>query len=268
VWPKLLELNGSVASAGGVALSEPEVASLRTLVDVLEQTNYYHSRKVPPTGVSVLLRTLSWPLSHAFPSFDLLRVLTTHTDGAAALAANAPQFLPATLAAAAAGDAAARPAALMAGRALLNLCAQPPTRALFLRELPAVCGAVEGLLRFPHVSVQATGAWVLFNVAHAAVEAAGGAETLGAAALPPFLGGGVLQQAMRLLNCALALPDEDARIKALVAVGSLAAIDAAAGKVAVREARAAGVPEAAAAAAAAAPAGAAVAAEVAKVLAL
>jgi hypothetical protein len=193
-------------------------------------------------------------------------VLLTHADGNAALAAAPAQFMPAVLAAAAAGDAAARPAALMAGRALLNLCALAPTQGVFVRELPAVLGAVGALLRFPHASVQATGAWVLFNVAHAAVEAAGGAEALGAAALPPFLGAAALQQAMALLRAALALPDEDARIKALVAVGTLVAIDAAAGKAAAAAARAEGIREAAAAAAAGSASAPAVAAEVARIL--
>jgi phospholipase A-2-activating protein len=261
-----VELNGTVASAGGAPLSEPELASLRTLVDALEETRYYHSKKAPATGISVLLRTLAWPPSHAFPSLDLLRVLLTHADGNAALAAAPAQFMPAVLAAAAAGDAAARPAALMAGRALLNLCALAPTQGVFVRELPAVLGAVGALLRFPHASVQATGAWVLHNAAHAAVEAAGGLAALGAAPLPPFLAGGALQQAMALIKVALGLADEDARVKALIAAGSLAAIDAAAGKVALAEARAAGIKEAAAAAAAGSAAAAPIAAEVARIL--
>ncbi len=265
MWPKLVELNSTVATAGGVALTPPELASLRLLVDVLEQTTFYHSRQAPPIGVDVLLRTVAWPLSHSFASLDLLRTLLTHHHGCELLAARTGAFLPATLAAAGAGDAAARPAALMAGRALVNMCRLPPARALFLKELPAVCGAVAAMLRFPHASVQGTAACALLNVAHAAVEAAGGRERLGAAALPAFLGGDVLQQVLQLLKAALALPDEDARVKALVAVGSLAAIDAAAEKVAVAAARGAGLKEAVTAAAAGAAAS-AVAAEVARIL--
>ncbi len=254
MWPKLVELNASVGAVGGAPLAADDEAALRAVVDVLEATSRWHASAVPRRGVAVLARALaSWPRSHAFPLLDVARVLLAHPDGAAAAAAE-PALLPALLAAARGAPADARPAALLAGRALGNALKHAPARAAFARGAlwPEAAAA---LLAFPHATVRGAGAALLHNVAHAAALAAEGAG--GAAAGAAWLGEprALLAAAAAAARAALADADLDAAAKALLAGGTVMLADATGARAGIAAGKAAGFGEAVAAVAAAAPPG-------------
>jgi phospholipase A-2-activating protein len=172
VWPKLVDVNKGVPAE--VQLSEEEVASLRAVVDVLEQTSRYHASTVPRKGVSVLLaKAARWPVGSVFPALDVLRVLVIHADGARALeesaASASASFIDPVLAAVRAGKASAeaRPALLLAARALINAFRHESTRRLLVARAEEVLDCVGDLLAYDHATVRYAAAGILHNLAHA-----------------------------------------------------------------------------------------------------
>jgi hypothetical protein len=169
VWPKLVDVNKAVPA--DVMLGEEELASLRGVVDVLEQTSRYHATTVPRKGVSALLaKAARWPVGSVFPALDVLRILVIHADGARALEeSGAGAFLDPVLAAVRSGkgSAEARPALLLAARTLFNAFRHEATRRLLLARAEDVLDCVGDLLAYDHVTVRYAAAVLLHNFAHA-----------------------------------------------------------------------------------------------------
>jgi hypothetical protein len=165
-------------------------------------------------------------------------VAVSHPSGAEAVAAM-PALLPALWRVAGGAGEGERPAALLAGRVLLNLLKSTPGRALLLRSLPALLSATSALLRFPHASVATGASLVLHNLARALCEGGSGAG-LAASAPGDFAG------LLALVGQALGSSEEDVRLNALLALGTLLYLDAEGGKSWCRGARGAGLEAAAA----------------------
>jgi hypothetical protein len=224
---KLFELNSAVAAAGGEAISAEEEAQLRDAARTLEATSRYHASSIAPGALAPLAAKVlpAWPLPQLFPALDFLRVAVTHPSGAAAVAGMVPALLPALARAGGAGAggadaaAAARPAALLAARLLFNALKAPPARAALLRAPAPLLAALAALLRFPHASVAAAAAAALHNLARALADDGGaGAAALAAdAALLGALWAAVVGDA---LGAGFA-GEDDARLLALLAAGSL-----------------------------------------------
>lgn len=176
VIPKIAELNALVAgdaepSIAALACSEAELEAIRLLADVLSATARYHATVVPPAAVKALFRKmLRWPLDRAFPAVDVLRVLLTHPDGSAAVAAEAGSvFVSAQTERIAAARLvpALRPVVLLTARALGNACAAESTRLLVLGGASAVLDCAADLLQYDNAPVRAAACTLLHNVAHA-----------------------------------------------------------------------------------------------------
>ena len=176
VIPKVAELNALVAgdaepSIAALACSEAELDAIRLLADVLSATARYHATAVPPAAVKALFRKmLRWPLDRAFPAIDVLRVLLTHPDGSAAVAAEAGSvFVSAQTERIAAARLvpALRPVVLLTARALGNACAAESTRLLILGGASAVLDCAADLLQYDNAPVRAATCTLLHNVAHA-----------------------------------------------------------------------------------------------------
>jgi hypothetical protein len=229
-----------VASAGGVACTPEEEAWLRDAAATLADTSRYHSSTIHPSALAPLNAKVlpTWPISHLFPALDYLRVAVSHPSGAEAAAAM-PALLPALWRVAGGAGEGERPAALLAGRVLGNLLKSAPGRGALLRSLPALLAATAALLRFPHASVALGASVVLHNLARALCEGGVG-EALAARA--PAEAAGVLALAGQALGSA----EEDVRMNALLALGTLLCIDAEGGRSWCRGARGAGLDAAAA----------------------
>jgi phospholipase A-2-activating protein len=170
VWPKFLEVNGGASAE--LALNEAELASVKLVVDVLDQTAKYHASTIPRHGLAPLLsKALKWPLGSVFPALDILRVTVLHPDGAqglleAGFAAAAQPIL--DIIKAGKGVAEARPALLLAARILFNSFRHDAGRKLLLTGARAadVCDAVGDLLSYEHDTVRFAAAVFLHNFAH------------------------------------------------------------------------------------------------------
>ena len=271
VWPKVLEVAKAQAAAAGAAPTAEEEAALRAVVDVLEQTSKYHATTVPRAGVHALLRLLrAWPPREAFPLVDVLRILVVHMDGAKAVAecfgaALLPLLLGAVRATAAQAD--ARPATLLAARALFNCFRNEPTRRLVAGAGDAAQAELQDsiatLLAHEHATVRYAGAVCLHNLALAQRFAAEEARAAGA---PPAgaLSAERLTQSLALVATGLGAdkPDADLQSLLLLAVDALLKADASAAALA----KDLGLPGLVAAVAAAGSASAPLAKEVAKKL--
>ncbi len=253
VWPKLVE----VGRAQAAPPAAEEEAALRAVVDVLEQTSKYHATTVPRAGVKVLLKLLrAWPPKEAFPLVDVLRVLVIHMDGAKAVAecfgaALLPALLSLVKATAPLAD--ARPATLLAARAIFNCFRNEPTRRLVAGAGDAAQAelqdAIGALLAHEHATVRYAGAVCLHNLAlaqrfaeeearaAAAAIAAGGKA--GAGAGPPP-GPERVMQSLALVSAGLAADKPDADLLTLLLLAAAAVLKAEAG--AAAQARELGLP--------------------------
>ena len=81
--PKLRELDATVSNPHDkIASFEAIEATLQTLAN----TAFYHSSIITSDQAAVILRpALHWEPAHAFPFFDILRVMAVHPSGATAL---------------------------------------------------------------------------------------------------------------------------------------------------------------------------------------
>ena len=73
---KIVELNGSLQ--GNAALDAGEVEQLGKLATTLGQKGNYRTAGITRKEYLVIYKLMSWPGSHLFPVFDLLRVLQLH----------------------------------------------------------------------------------------------------------------------------------------------------------------------------------------------
>ncbi|XP_020576385.1 phospholipase A-2-activating protein [Phalaenopsis equestris] len=68
------------------SLSELELSSLSVIVNILKDTENYHSSTFADDDFIILFKILkSWPISLIFPAIDILRMLIIHHDGASRL---------------------------------------------------------------------------------------------------------------------------------------------------------------------------------------
>jgi phospholipase A-2-activating protein len=284
VWPKLLEVGraqaqpagaatAAAAAGPGAAPTAEEEAALRAVVDVLEQTSRFHATTVPRAGVRAMLRLLrAWPPREAFPLLDVLRVLVVHMDGALAVAevfgaTLLPLLLGAVRATAAAPE--ARPATLLAARALFNCFRNEPTRRLVAGAGDAAQAelqdAVGALLAHEHATVRYAGAVVLHNLAlsqrFAAEAARAGAAGAGAGAASAER----IVQSLALISAGLSAERPEADLLQLLLLAAAAVLRADVG--AVARAKELGLPAQVAAVAKAGGASAPLAKEVASMLA-
>ena len=208
-----------MAGAGGVPLSAEEEAWLRDAAGTLADTSRYHSSRIAPAALAPLSAKVlpTWPPSHLLPVLDLLRVAFCHPSGAEAAAA-LPALLPAVWRVAGSAGEGERPVALLAARLLYNMLKSAPGRGALLRALGALTAAASALLRFPHASVALGGSVVLHNLARALSEGAGAGLAAGAP--------GDFAAVLALAAQALGSSEEDVRLNALRALGTLLCIDA------------------------------------------
>jgi len=65
-----------------VYLSDPELAEIKSQIDVLQNTSFYHASKVTRKMIFILEKIVSsWPEDQIFPVLDLLRINLTHPEG-------------------------------------------------------------------------------------------------------------------------------------------------------------------------------------------
>ncbi|GBG29098.1 Guanine nucleotide-binding protein subunit beta-2-like 1 [Hondaea fermentalgiana] len=176
IMSKLEEVNASLAEA---SLSDKELAALREVCATLKQTSRYHATTVDAAGVRALLRAFAdWDLVEGFPVMDVLRLVLTHPDGSAKVAATGRvgDILTRSLAVASAkGSESAAPLApaLVGARVAANVFRHPPTADAAVKALDGAASAVEdvaeplrALTEFPNKNVRAAAATCLMNCAN------------------------------------------------------------------------------------------------------
>lgn len=224
VWPKLLELNGTLPDAT-LAMSADDQAQVRALVDVLEQTSRYHASQVPRPGVKLLLtKLMKWPLTHVFPCVDILRILVIHTDGSASLEElGAATFIQPLLDIIKNGKdkPEARPAVLLATRTIFNAFRSEGTRRLIAQKESDVLDAVSDLMQHEHATVKFAAAVVLHNFAHMCTLAASDAQKADKP-ISSAVSSETVQQAIALIFEGLgSVKEDDAAAKLLISLGAL-----------------------------------------------
>mmetsp|Transcript_19560 Transcript_19560/g.27448 ORF Transcript_19560/g.27448 Transcript_19560/m.27448 type:complete len:763 (+) Transcript_19560:22-2310(+) len=87
---KVAELNTELQAAGSpAALSPPDLASLASLVALLDDKQRYHASRVSQAHVDVVKKLTQWPSDKLLPVLDVLRVLMCHPHGVEVLGAHA-----------------------------------------------------------------------------------------------------------------------------------------------------------------------------------
>jgi len=55
-------------------LSDDDLDELKTLIDTLDNTSFWHSNKLNIPGIKIIMRCITrWPSDKSFPFIDLLR---------------------------------------------------------------------------------------------------------------------------------------------------------------------------------------------------
>lgn len=225
VLAKLMEFSAAEGAAGGRALTADNEAALRGLADVLSRPHLFETSACPAPGLAALLDTLAWAPERLFASLDMLRVAVLHRDCALQLATVSERVLPALL------DLCGGPGGgndyrvpLVAARALANMCNHRAMRTLFTDALPLVLSCALALLRHVNESVRNEGANLLYNSAHAGIDAV--TDNMGKVrALPAFLTAPTVARFMQGINAALDIRGPSARTALLQALGSLIMIN-------------------------------------------
>ena len=70
---KLIEFNQELN-----ILTQPELDTLESLIELIKNKSFYHSSKVSKHGYELVRKLLKFPADKAFPSLDIYRMFLMH----------------------------------------------------------------------------------------------------------------------------------------------------------------------------------------------